>query len=367
MTGCATCMRKANCPVYWNYKELTENKELRLHIINVLTKAIIKGNLSPSVREINDFFYEIIIGRTFDENLIMSKSVDRLTHFIKNMTLWLLYENKEGLLGYTSKEDVLADSTRKCDTQIISLNLKPDFNLWMREVAMKTSHIYTQIFNDILYCENLNAKKYKVNEEDIKLSIFKLYIRSTNLKDDNTDEKYEKFLEYLYYYNAGAENKCKEIIQLIEECVYLWNGRLGDRTGANIKNGVIIGKASSKFYLFKKVDIRFAKNTDIIPLGQDVEFPRFSSTMHFEFKLRDGNTIIPLDIDYELYSFLMEVKLGFVPNNSDRKKNVKYDVFVRKIIAESDSDTYIYSRNEEGKIYRISKDDFDNYTFNVEG
>ena len=67
-----------------------------------------------------------------------------------------------------------------------------------------------------------------------------------------------------------------------------------------------------------------------------------------------------------MYSFLLNVKAGFIPTNTDRKRNVKYDAFVRKLISESDSDTYVYARGEEGKTYRISKDDFDNYTFDYE-
>lgn len=364
--GCASCSHRSNCPVYWNYKELVDNKGLRQHVVNMLSKAIIKGNLSPSVREINDFFYEIIIGRTFDENAIMSKSVNRLIHFVKNMTLWLLYESEEGLLQYTSKEDVLGDVSRKCDKQIISLNLKPDFESWLQETAIEVSPIFTQIFNDILYCKNSNAKKYKENEQDIKQAIFKLYIRHINLLEDQMDERYNDYLKYLFFYNIGAEDKCKNVIQLVEECVYLWNGRLGDKSGTNIKNGVIVNRASSKFYLFKKMDIKFAKNAQIVQLDPNSEFPNFSSTMRFGFKLKDSNTVVSLDIDYELYSFLLNVKAGFIPTNTDRKRNVKYDAFVRKLISESDSDTYVYARGEEGKTYRISKDDFDNYTFDYE-
>ena len=170
--GCTICSRRSNCPAYWNYKELVENVQLRDYVVHVLAKAIIKGNLSPSVREINDFYYEIIIGRTFDESAIMSKSIHRLTHFIKNMTLWLLYENEEGLLRYTSREDVLGDFSRRCDEQIISLNLKPDFDFWLKHTAMNVSPIFNQIFCDILYCKTSNAKRYKDNEQEIKAGNF---------------------------------------------------------------------------------------------------------------------------------------------------------------------------------------------------
>lgn len=364
--GCSSCSHSANCPVYWNYKELSANSQLRDHIVSMLSKAIIKGNLSPSVREINDFYYEIIIGRTFDENAIMSKSVTRLTHFVENMTLSLLNENEEGLLQYTAKEDVLGDVSRKCDKQIISLNLKPDFEAWLQESAIEVSPVFAQIFNNILFCKNNNAKKYKEKEQDIKQAIFKLYIRHVNLSNNENDDRYQSYLKYLFFYNIGAEDKCKDVIQLAEECVYLWNGRLGDKSGTNIKNGVIVSRASSKFYLFKKMDIKFAKNTNIISLDLDSEFPNFSSTMRFGFKLKDSKKVVALDIDYELYSFLLDVKGGFIPTNTDRKRNVKYDAFVRTLLAESDSDIYVYARGEEGKTYRISKDDFDNYTFDYE-
>lgn len=364
--GCSNCEYSSNCPVFWNYKELVENDNLRSHIVRTLSKAVIKGNLSPSVREVNDFYYEIIIGRAFNEKFIMSRSINRLNHFIENMTLWLLYESTEGLLAYTAKEDILADKTRKCDKQIISLNLKTDFKKWLKEDAFKVSSVYVQIYNDILYCEEINAKKYKDNEQEIKQAVYKLYIRSTNLLECCEDGRYRSFLKYLFYYNIGAEDKCKEVIKLVEECVYLWNGRLVDKSGSNIKNGVIVNRTASKFYLFKRMDIKFAKNNQIEQIDKNIEFSNFSSTIRFSFKLKDGNNTISLDIDYELYEFLLEVKSGFVPTNSDRKRNVKFDTFARKIIAESNSDIYVYSRGEDGKTYRISKDDFDNYTFDYE-
>lgn len=363
---CKSCPNKSNCSVYWNYFELTENKKLREYIVNVLIRAIIKGNLAPSVREIDDFIYEIIIGRTFEESEIMSKSVNRLTHFIQNTTLNLMFENYDGLMQYTSKEDVLGLAERRCDTELIALNLKPDFETWLMEEAIAFSPVYSQIRNDILFCKHNLAKRYKEKEQEIKQTVYKLFIRMKAVQEPILDEKYENYLKLLYYYNAGMENKCKELIQLVEECVYLWNGRLGDKSGNNIKTGVIVGRSSARYYLYKKMEVSFAKNTNVVPLNQGEEFPNFSSTMRFGFKLKDKINVIMLDIDYELYSFLLEVKAGYVPTNSDKKKNVKYDTFVRKIIAESDSDTYVYSRIEDGKTYRISKDDFGDYKFDYE-
>ena len=259
-----------------------------------------------------------------------------------------------------------SDPFRGCDSQLTSLNLKPDFEAWLQETAADISPIYIQIYNNILFCKSSNARQYKADESDIKQMVFKLYIRMKSVLEYRSDQIYDAYLKLLYFYNCGAEDKCKELIQLVEECVYLWNGRLGDRGGTNIKNGVITYRQSTKYYLFKRLDVKFAKNINIVPLAQNEDFPNFSSTMRFSFKLKDSRAVIPLDIDYELYSFLLEVRAGYIPSNNDRKKNVKYDTFVRKLIAESDSDIYVYSRIEDGRIYRISKDDFDNYTFDIE-
>lgn len=367
--SCQNCQYRDNCPVHWNYKELLNNDEYRKHIIDTLVKVIIKGNLSPSIREINDFFYEIIIGRTFDERIVSNNSdpVKSLKHFIRNQSLCLLYENSEGLLHFTSKEDMLKDPSRRSDERIISLNLKPDFDSWLRDEAAVYSPIYTHIYHSILHCKNVAAKQYKENEEEIKQAVFKLFIRYEKLNNAPEDRKYQSYLTYLYDYNAGHESKCKELIQLVEECVFLWNGRLTSKNGTNIKHGVITNSNSSKYYLFKKIEISFAKDNAIQELTENKSFSNFSSTMRFGFKLKDGNEVITLDIDYELYSLLCEIKCGFMPSLSDRKRNVEYDNFIRKLIAKSNSDTYVYARNDEGRTYRISKDDFDNYTFDYEG
>ena len=366
--SCQNCQHRDNCPVYWNYKELLSNEMYRKHIIDTLVRVIIKGNLSPSIREINDFFYEIIIGRSFDESVIGNNSdpVKSLKHFIKNQSLCLLYENSEGLLQYTAKEDMLKDPSRRSDERIISLNLKPDFDSWLKDEAAGISQIYTHIYHCILHCKNAAAKLYKENEEEIKQDVFKLFIRCEEIYKSPVDENYNSYLAFLYDYNAGHENKCKNLIQLVEECVFLWNGRLTSKNGTNIKYGVITNRNSSKFYLFKKLEISFAKDNTIQELTNNDSLSNFSSTMRFGFKLKDGQDVITLDIDYELYSLLREIKRGFMPSVNDRKRNVEYDNFVRKLIAKSNSDTYVYARNEEGKTYRISKDDFDKYTFDYE-
>lgn len=366
--SCKTCASKNNCPVYWNYNTLVEDKILRKFIVYVLSKSIIRNNLSPSVREINDFFYEIIIGSTFDESKINSQSILRLNHFIHNLTLWILFEGTGGLLGYTAKEDILNDKTRRCDSQLISLNLKPSLEKWVREEAASNYAVFTQILSDIIFCESKFAKLYRDNEQQIRQDVFKLFIRLDKVSNPINEEYYNRYLKNLYAYNCGDEKGCADVINLIKDCIYLWNGRLGDKSGQIVKNGVIIGKGTSRYYLYKEIEIVYSKNNEIVPLVGIQKFPNFSSIMTFTFHLKEKqNKHVRIDMDYELYEFLLNVRSGYVVTYSDRKKNVKYDSFVRNLLAESESDLYIYSRISEGKLYKIFKDEFDSYVFECEG
>jgi len=366
--GCEACPKRLNCPVYWNYKKLIQDNEYRDYIVEILAETIIKHNIAPSVREINNFFYEIIIGSTFDEAYVNANSTDRLVHFVDNLSLNLLYESKDGLLAYVSEQDALNNKDRKYDKELVKLNLKPSFEKWLKEEAQRANNELNQIDVDLTYCQSNFAKQYKALEPKIKQSVFKYFIRCMDAQNREHDDRYEKFLQYLYAYNIGDEQKCKDLIGLIKDCVYIWNGRLGDQSGSTVKNAVIYGKGTDRYYLYKVIDVQFQVNKKIEKIGADGEFPNFASALKFNFILKEKpNDRISLEVDYELFNLLMEMSEGYVPTDNDRKQNVNFDSFVRTLLAESESDIYIYSRYEEGKTYRIKKDEFDTYAFEYEG
>lgn len=365
---CEKCPKRSNCPVYWNFKRIVQDKVYREYIVDVLAETIIKNNIAPSVREINNFFYEIIIGSTFDEELINANSTGRLVHFINNLSLNLLYESKDGLLKLVAEQDALNSKNRKYDKELVTLNLKPSFEKWLKEEAHKFNNELLQIDIGLVYCQTNYASEYKKLESEIKRSVFKYYIRYIDSQHREHDRKYIEFLQYLYAYNTGNEQKCKELINLIKECVYTWNGRLGDNSGDTVKNAIIYGKGTDRYYLYKVVEIIFQVDKTIEKIDEDGEFPNFASTLRFSFALNEKNSKrLSIDLDYELYDLLIEMKEGYIPTENDRKKNVNFDSFVRTLLTESESNIYIYSRYEKGKTYKITKDEFGTYAFENEG
>lgn len=367
-SGCQNCPKRTNCPVFWNYKKLTQDETYREYIVEILAETIIKNNIAPSVRDINNFFYEIIIGSTFEEALINDSSTTRLVHFIDNLSLNLLFEGSDGLLTYVGKQDALNNRERGYDRELITLNLKPSFEKWLKEVAQKYGNELEQVDADLVYCQNNFAKEYKSIEGEIKKNLFKYYIRLLDSQDRKHDERYLKFLSYLFAYNVGEEHKCKDLISLIKDSIYVWNGRLSDNSGSTVKNAVICGKGNERYYLYKVIDVQFRVDQSIQPIGQDGSFPNFATALRFSFSLKDKPTKkIPLDVDYELFNLLFEISSGYMPTDTDRKQNVNFDSFVRMLLAESDSDIHVYSRYEDGKTYRIARDEFGTYSFENEG
>lgn len=367
-SSCKQCTKRFNCPVFWNYEKLVSCEKYQKYVVETLAATIIRHNISPSVREINNFFYEIIIGNTFDEGLINASSILRLKHFISNLTVNLLFEGTDGLLTYVAEQDVLNDSNRIYDKNLIALNLKPSFEKWLKEEAIALADEFKQIETNVIYYQGNFARDYRQNEQAIKRDIFKFFLRLKDIEEGRKDAKYENYLKYLYAYNIGDEQKCKDLINLIKDSIYVWNGRLGDETGSTIKNAIIMGKGTERYYLYKNADVQFQVNKSIVKLTGMESLPNFSSSLRFSFILKDkpGNTI-PLDVDYELFDLLTEIGNGYVPTDSDRKQNVNFDAFVRTVLSKTDSELYIYSRYEAGKTYKIAKDEFGGYVFENEG
>ena len=363
---CDSCDTKTNCPVYHNYQYLSENVAAKKYVIALLVKAIIKNGLIPSVREINDFFYECIVGNAFEKCQNDVKSIERLSHFIHNNLFWNLFENPTGLLKFVALEDVLNATHQKIDDKLIRLNLTPSFDAWLSEIATEEKGIFSQIESDIKYCSSNQAKKFNDAKEEIKRDIFKLYLRFCAVKEEEEDDDYKNFIKHLYYYNTGNLDECENIYDLAVKCFYRWNGRLINSEAEDIDNAVIVSSSSEKYCLYKVVELEFVPEKEMVSVDSRQAYWKFSNSVKLCFKVQRSEEIFAIDIDYDLYSFMLKVDRGYQPTSSDRRARVKFDSFVRSIVSIADGEIHIFSYMNGGHRYRIKKNFMGKYTFEEE-
>lgn len=363
---CNNCDTKTNCPVYHNYLYLSDNVAVKDYVISVLVKAIIKNGLIPSVREINDFFYECIVGNSFEKCQNNGKPIERLNHFIHNNLFWNLFENPVGLLKYVAFEDILNSTHQIIDEKLIRLNLTPSFDTWLSQIAVEEEGIFSQIESDIRYCSSKQAKKYNAVLEEIKSDIFKLYLRFSAVREDRKEDDYRNFIKYLYYYNTGNLDECENIYDLAVKCFYRWNGRLINSEAEEIDNAVIISSSSEKYCLYKVVELEFVPENEMVSVDSGQAYWKFSNSVKLCFKVQRSEEIFAIDIDYDLYSFMLKVDRGYQPTSSDRRARVKFDSFVRSIASMAEGEIHIFSYLDGGHRYRIKKNFMGKYTFEEE-
>ena len=363
---CENCDTKTNCPVYHNYLFLSVNVAAQNYLISLLVKAIIKNGLIPSVREINDFFYECIVGNSFEKCQNNVKSIERLKHFIHNNLFWNMFENPTGLLKFVGLEDILNSTHQIIDEKLIRLNLTPSFDTWLSQIATEEEGIFSQIESDIRYCSSNQAKKYSEAKEEIKRDIFKLYLRFCAMKEEEDDDDYSNFIKYLYYYNTGNVDECENIYDLAIKCFYRWNGRLINNEAKEIDNAVIISGNSEKYCLYKVVELEFVPEREMVPIDSGQAYWKFSNSVKLCFKVQRSEEIFAIDIDYDLYSFMLKVDRGYQPTSFDRRARVKFDSFVRNIASIADGEIHIFSYLDGGHRYRIKKNFIGKYIFEEE-
>lgn len=362
-SSCLACPYKTNCPTYYNYKFLMV-EENRNFVSDLLTRTIVKYNLTPSIREINDFFYSCIVGNTFDAKKNLTASTERLIHFLYNLLLWNIFEAGSALSSLAMKEDIL--STRACDSELIRLNLLPSFEKWLSDEAITKGDIYKQIEANIKYCTENHAVAYRKIENEIKRDVFKMYLRSCNYDYIIDKEDYEEFVRYLFAYNIGDLEECDDLIELTIDCFHKWSGRLLNQNSELINNAVIVSSGSENYCLYKIIELMFAVDPTMIEISSKNEYWKFTSNIRLGFSEKGSNQVYFVDIDYEQFRLMKKIKRGYQTTKTDRRGRVKFDSFVKAITSNGMDEVHVYSYKDAGKRFVIRKNHLGKYVFEEE-
>ena len=161
-------------------------------------------------------------------------------------------------------------------------------------------------------------------------------------------------------------DECENIYDLAVKCFYRWNGRLINSEAEEIDNAVIISSSSEKYCLYKVVELEFVPENEMVSVDSGQAYWKFSNSVKLCFKVQRSEEIFAIDIDYDLYSFMLKVDRGYQPTSSDRRARVKFDSFVRSIASMAEGEIHIFSYLDGGHRYRIKKNFMGKYTFEEE-
>lgn len=290
-----------------NY-ELLSLESVRKQVVNLLIKSLVKSKKILSTRDLLIFIYDLLVPSKFEKNEI------NLEDLIPNK-IFISKESGE-FLKIISDEDPINLRSDYIDKLLITLNTAKNTEMFMqyyfdKEILEK----FDRVFNEY--------KKLDIHSNDS----FKIIIRFVFMigKNEyiNKDVYYDKYVEYLYFYNKGELSKYKDLFKKVKYLIYNWNGYAGD-------NYIYLNKYLNKFNIAEKVYIKESKKGSC-PKNQEDILERFKKNIVIGFKCNDIYEET-LEIDYQLYEKIEEIEEGYCCTRNDKEKLVRFVEFMQRII-----------------------------------
>lgn len=348
-----TCPLSVQCPIKHNFEFMMEECN-RKYIADLLVEVIVKDKIVLTTREILNFIYDILVSQEFDD-IDLINSTTTMSNFIKkyiSMTTPALlfdYEDLSILLNYIKKYDPLQERSEKADEETIAYYISSDV---IKEVKMgikNTAYERVLARQDSIdkFNEDKEAKKY----------IFNLMTRVNVMQNNQREQKkYNDFLKYLYYYNAGNKSKLQGLYDMVEKAVMRWCD--GDED-----SNVCLDDQVDGFLLFERIE--FDPCLDHIPSNNNnAELNRFLSVITIEYENKKSGNKIMLNIDYSLYELMYKLSSGYVQTADDRNNHADFISFVNKILKSGNADKTVYIISDSGQKATLEKNKF-GYKFKV--
>ncbi|KZX15089.1 type I restriction enzyme EcoKI subunit R [Methanobrevibacter cuticularis] len=338
---------KLNTPVLVNY-EIFSDDEVQKKLIQFIIKIIVKHKKILSTREILNFIYEIIVPPKI--NSFYSENVLEFQEDLLPNLVFTPYERSD-LLELISLEDPKKFRSEILDQVLI------DWNNISRNNTNNNSNVL-----DIV-CKYLDSSKIGViinslsdynqsKEELLKTFLNFAIFYGKNFKNTFNDESFEKYLEYLYYFNTNDILKYKELYDNIKKTIYKWNGSYDEK--------YIIMSKLNNFIISKRIELKpkptkTKNNNTIENLGS-----KFKKNISLVFSI--NGIELDLNLDYPLYDMIMKINNGYQPNVTEKKKLLIFDEFIEKLSNAHINDSLIITDSYDTQ-YKFEKDDFDLFNF----
>lgn len=359
--NCSECVNKASCPIKANY-ELLSKDNVQDAIVDLLVQAVVKNKIIISTRALLNFFYELIIPRSYiDVNSPTFKSkITKLNNkdYVKSLIPNILFEHKElsPIFEALSTVDPLNIRNEKVDDFIIEFNNSNNIAIYFDEY-IDFPEGYISKVKDIDFAETEDKK--------IRFELLKLFIRSYSICGKANlfslrDEVYDDYINALFNWNKGDKAKLKNVYTNIKNGIIKWNGE-ADKNYMNI----FIGRNQIKYKVSEEIELK--ADTSNLPKNDDNDLKKFIGNLKVRYKSEKEDGSYEIDVDYALYKLLVQVNNGYRPNKKDKNRFIKFIEFINKLeTAGSQNEELVFTEKnrEHNKKFKLEFDkEFETYRF----
>ena len=326
-------------PIILNY-ELLCIPEVRNTIVHTIIEAIVRYKLIITPREFLDFLYSIIVYPHYDEYIDGHKEKKE---FFEALLPSLLYCGGENMIQRAiCKLDPLKQSSTEHDKQLSVL-----FTSYSIPSSYLTEQQTSALPIDLLKRTN---EFYANNGRDIERTT-KFVFRLKHLLSYHTEnEVYKSYLVLLKGVFNKDVHKMQEIYDVVSKAIPRHYGSYYEKSNMvplNIQGGRyrLFGNLQLKPEPVKSYHSELYKNEFLLRFDMVWKFP---------------DELVPLRMDFQLYSYLYELNRGKLALSYENEKDLTFSRFVRRLVEKCNCEQEITVVRSDTGVLELSESSFGN-------
>lgn len=324
-------------PIVLNY-ELLSVPEIQHTIVNLIIEAIIRFKLIVTPRDYLDFISRIVVPVDYDEE-----------HYSENASF---FESLLPSLVYCGTTNNISKSLLALDPLKTSNN---DHDKTLSYLSTTDTFPVNFIPEDLIAklpseIQTVTEGFYGNNGKDTE-RIAKFLFRLKHLLKYHSEDPF--YAEYLRCLCGSIRHDPK----LLNEFYGLVNDTIVRHCGSYYSQHdlVPLNIQGSNYRLFAQV---FKKGQE--PTIHYIDKNEFYPYITLQWKI--DNTIIPLNMDYDLFCYLNELKGGMLAVNYESDTNFSFSRFIQELVDKSDCDEKVVILDSDNKPLNL-QDQFGTITF----
>ncbi len=350
---CSSCTYNSNCPVKKNYLFFSDEK-VRRYIALLIVNVIVREKEILTTRELLNYVHDILVPQYFD--ILKYKdsgqnSSEFLKEYLRCITPSLLFDCNDisSIMNKTHKYDPLLYRDEDADDLAIEYYVADDISKVLEKFIFDSPYVE---FKNKGLIDTINSDKV------IKPKFFKVLVRLNAIYNGNaSDQSFQKYIRYLFSYNAGKKHELSNLYDDVIEAVTNWCGN-------DSEGNICIDDHNSEFSLYEAIN--FDVYLENMPLElESKKLNRFLPYIIVEFQNLKKQSHIQLDIDYSLYELMGKLKKGYVQTAEDKNNHADFISFIEKILMMGTADEHIIFLSEKGQKAVLDKTKFGIYKFKV--